>query len=135
MKRVEWTEAVAVGIGIVDAQHQNLFKYYNQLIEAVEGGHDAAAVAEVLERLKTYAVYHFDTEEGLMKKHGYPDVDEHQEAHQEYLEAIEEFDFKATVNDPAVGRDMVSFLTDWITRHIKTSDMEFAAFLAEGEKG
>lgn len=133
MAALQWSESIAVGIGIIDAQHQNLFNYYNELSQAVQKNDSAGDIKEVLEQLKTYAVYHFDTEIGLMRQHGYPEADEHEEEHREYLEEIEDFDIRHTISEPGLAKDMLDFLTGWITRHIKTRDMAFAEFLKERE--
>jgi hemerythrin len=54
-----WTEALAVGHGLIDAQHKELFSRYNTLLQACREGRGREAIAPALEFLAEYVVKHF----------------------------------------------------------------------------
>ena len=43
----------------------------------------------MIEELKDYTVYHFNTEEELFIKYKYPEYDEHKKEHDDFIEYIE----------------------------------------------
>jgi hypothetical protein len=66
--RLNWNAELVTGVRQIDLQHQELIELINELESAHERGQDDLALADVLPRLTSYALFHFCTEEGLMAK-------------------------------------------------------------------
>ena len=63
----EWSNNYSVGIGSIDAQHQNLFAIARELHAAMTAGQGKASLARILDRLVQYTAVHFAHEERLMR--------------------------------------------------------------------
>ena len=58
MKRLEWTEALSVGVEEIDAQHRELFRRAARLLEGIHAG-EPEELGALLDFLYRYAVEHF----------------------------------------------------------------------------
>ena len=128
---VEWNPSLSVGIAVVDAQHRDLVRAFNELERAMERGDATAQVLPTLRFLREYAVNHFRTEESLMLLHEYPGYAEHRAAHESFkrdvarlLQATEGSSLRA-----AKTMEVSTKLLDWLFTHIKGTDRQMAAFL------
>jgi len=118
-----WDDKYNTGLDVVDEQHRKLVAIINRLgaISAHLGSTDV--LGELLAELKDYTVYHFDTEEELMRQY---EVDAgHQEHH---IRAHQHFTAQVTVaakillNSADVTGQLVApllkYLTNWLVQHI-----------------
>jgi len=129
MPFVEWDPSIAMNLERIDEQHQELFRILNDLFEALASGRGDAAIDEILDRMIVYASEHFVEEEAEMAARGFPELVEHQVAHSEWLEATRRFRFRREIG-ASIGLpvDTLTFLRDWLTRHISETDGRFASF-------
>lgn len=117
--------SMKTGISSVDEQHELLFGMIEELVEQVGMGEERQAAYDALQGLKTYAAFHFTDEEELMRQSGFPKVDEHAQAHREFVQRIDDIE-KEVKNDSAqAAKDLLRFLYDWLVLHIKGMDMAF----------
>jgi len=132
---LQWTPSLAVGVPMIDAQHQELFRRAERLILALRGG-DRTEVAPLVVYLSEYAATHFADEERLMGEIGYPDLAEHRAAHEafrkEFKELVREYERKGPT--PLVALTLHNWLSDWLRRHVSTVDMRLAAFMEARRK-
>ncbi len=126
-----WTPALAVGIEEIDAQHQELFRRAERLVSALRAG-DRSEVLPLLAYLREYVDLHFEAEERLMKRVGYPGMEGHVAAHRAFRE-----DFVAMVDDfqrsgptALVALTIHNWLSDWLRKHIGGVDTELARYVA-----
>lgn len=54
-----WTESLAVGHGLIDVQHRELFQRYNSLLQACKEGHGREELEPALDFLAEYVTKHF----------------------------------------------------------------------------
>ncbi|MBU1610885.1 MAG: bacteriohemerythrin [Proteobacteria bacterium] len=127
MPLIEWDASLETGIGMIDAQHRILVDLINKLDASVQEGSPAKAVELVLVDLKKYTVYHFSAEETLMVRSGYAGFEAHRDQHQEFMEEVDGFEIDSLTGAPDVAQDVLEFLKDWLTNHIRVSDKDFAA--------
>ena len=59
---IVWAESLRVGINKIDKQHQELVKNINSWVENEDTSGHSEPVANVLNRMTKYAVYHLETE-------------------------------------------------------------------------
>jgi hemerythrin len=127
---LHWTPALAVGVPMIDAQHQELFRRAERFILAVRGG-ERAEVAPLVVYLSEYAATHFSDEERLMAESGYPELAEHRAAHEAFRKEFKELvmDYERKGPTPLVALTLHNWLADWLRRHVSTADVRLARFL------
>ena len=125
----EWNNSYSVGIGSIDAQHQNLFRLAAELYAAMATGQGKAACGKILDRLVQYTVSHFSHEERLMRLHDYPNLAAHKAEHDALTKQVQQFqsDFKA--GHATITVELLQFLKSWLEHHIGSSDQQYAPFL------
>ena len=128
---VEWTERLAVGCAAIDDQHRELFRRFNQLLEACQLRKGREKIVELLEFLDLYVVSHFQDEESLMDRHAYPDADRHKSEHRYFNRKLRDLHESLRTRGPSL--DLVintnQTLLHWIVDHIKDLDVKFGAYL------
>ncbi|MDH5639015.1 MAG: bacteriohemerythrin, partial [Nitrospinota bacterium] len=77
----EWNDSFSVGIAKVDNQHKTLFRLINTLSDGIHEQRSREVLGEALEDTIDYALEHFETEEELMREHGFPDMQTHLDEH------------------------------------------------------
>lgn len=131
MAQVEWDSSLSLGVELIDAQHKQWIQHLNGVAAAVEEHHGPDKITEALSFLVDYTKTHFDTEEQVMSKHAYPDLDAHRAKHESMkdtlAELVREFEEEGATHELANAIDSV--LANWLKRHIKTVDQLLAGFL------
>ena len=85
---------------------------------------------ELVGKLVADTVAHFEREEGLMRRYEYPQTRQHANEHVILLRTIETFQIGLRTGSTAIAPEAVSYIKDWLTRHIGTSDRTLESFLA-----
>ncbi|GAB4264588.1 bacteriohemerythrin [Deferrisoma sp.] len=130
---MQWEAKMATGIAKVDAQHKELIRQVNELMDAMKAGKGRQIIGDVLAFLGKYAVEHFATEEALMQRHGYPGYAEHKAVHEAFKK-----DFGALAAEYDRNPEKLSVtiqvqhrVMDWLRDHILGIDQKLGAFLRE----
>ncbi|MBI2316316.1 MAG: hemerythrin family protein [Betaproteobacteria bacterium] len=125
---IKWDDMLELGHAGMDADHKRLVDLVNQLADCAVGDTGGEAYGELLDRLFAEARSHFEHEERLMARYGYPHTEEHTAEHVKLIETALEYKtrFGASVQ-PSVS--LLYFFEQWLTRHIMSSDRELAAFV------
>lgn len=130
-----WSDTLATGVAEVDRQHRILV---DTLAEArtklTDYGMPEAHFEQLTRDLLAYAIYHFDTEERLMRDHRYAEAapDEaaaHLAQHRAFSAEVMRRRADARVGSPEAGRALLTFLEGWLVNHIMTTDQRLGAFL------
>lgn len=126
-----WSSSLATGVREIDLQHQELIAIINDLELAGRGGKQEIVVNDILPRLKAYVMFHFTTEESMMKNASIPygHFSEHEAGHQEFSNRIKLLSSSEDIS--ASLDDFLDYLKTWLTHHIMKTDMELAALLRE----
>jgi hemerythrin-like metal-binding protein len=125
MPFVEWKDSYSVQHPEIDAQHRRLLDIINSLHEAMKMGGKPHELARVADDLVNYTRTHFTREEQIMRRAAYPDVEEHARKHRAMIAQVENFRGDLQSGKVAVSIQMMSFLKDWLTRHILDTDMRY----------
>ena len=135
MAKIEWTKELAVGIPLVDEQHQMLIQRLNDVAHAVEMHEGEGQIAKTLDFLIDYTDYHFNAEEKCMQEAGYPKLAEHQARHTEFKDTLADLerDFREEGATHPLANALNTLLGNWLLEHIKTVDHQFAEFLADAK--
>jgi hemerythrin len=133
---LEWTDALALGIEEIDAQHRELFLHVARVRDAAFSG-DASEIERTLAFLERYVAFHFAAEERYMAAQRYPGLSRHQEEHAWFLRAVQEIEADHLRDGPsadAIAR-VERFLTDWVRTHIGVCDLGMARFVRRARPG
>ena len=129
--RIRWSSDLETGVRAIDRQHEELIGMLNELDAAHAGGCPQSVLDDVLQRLGTYVIFHFGTEEALMA--GLPSQAEHARQHrQEHAAFVARLD-EIRAQDHGDGQRtmeaLIDYLNEWLYQHILKSDRELAALL------
>ena len=124
MARIEWQRAFNTDIYQVDEQHKKLVAMINRLDESLRKGMGIVNQEEgpVLVALVDYTKYHFDTEEKVMQKIGYPHYQKHKGLHEDLRRKIVSMLLRLKDGGSVSATELMSFLTDWLLDHIIQED-------------
>ncbi|CAK0755450.1 putative two-component system response regulator [Gammaproteobacteria bacterium] len=117
-----WKDDYLIGVDLIDEHHRYLFKLMYYLEHALTDRQDILKICVALKDMENYALIHFSAEEGLMRKYGDPDYAAHRVAHQVFFEKIQEFWAMMRSSPLLVQNNVVSFLADWLVKHIVEVD-------------
>ena len=128
---VKWTEDLSVGVGVIDAQHKELFATADALLEAVGRGEGQSEVTKTVAFLEEYVENHFRMEEMYMKRHSYTGYPEHKIEHTNFIGNF--YDLRQELDNNGVTPELtvrlVETLGEWLVNHIGRMDRALGAFL------
>ena len=104
-----------------DAQHQGLF----DILDLVKR---SGVDNKVLNRLKDYSENHFALEERYMIELEYPGRDAHIQAHNSFRLEVGQL-LEGDEPDAVFREIIVTFLMEWLTRHVFGTDKKLEAFI------
>lgn len=123
---IKWKDDYKIGIEEIDNQHKRLFELANDAYDLltrdfVVDKYDK--IADIVEELRSYTVYHFKTEEDYMLKKGYKRFLSQKVAHDEFIKKI----YEVKLDDLGENQDktlieLLEFVTNWIGEHILKAD-------------
>lgn len=125
-----WSNDLSVGINSIDTQHKLLISLINELHTAMKSRRSQNELLSIIDNLKNYTVTHFGYEEELFATHGYPDTVAHKEQHRKFVAEVVEFEVGVRSGKLTVTMDVMKFLKDWLTHHIKGTDKQYSTFLS-----
>ena len=128
MEPIVWSEKLSVGVKLFDEQHRMLIITLNKIIKDPMVTTKSKTVSEILKDMTRYAQEHFKSEEKLMVKHGYPQIEQHKSQHQEFRGKVTELGKATTYGIDVVPQVLLEFLQQWLTQHIMHEDMEYKPF-------
>lgn len=126
-----WNSRLVTGIDKVDDQHRELVRLINELHRAMTMKAGAAEAGRILDELANYTVYHFNFEEELFDRHGYPASEGHKIKHRDLVAKVNEFREEFKKGRAGLSMDLMNFLVDWLRTHIRQTDMAYVPFLKD----
>ena len=130
MKPLELTDDLITGIGDIDDQHQQLFKWANE-IASDEMMLDDSKLVAALDNLAEYVYSHFRAEEYAMEKYDFDGLEKHKGQHRRLNKEVTDlFDrFKREGANKGLKVELQYLVSDWYVYHIKEWDKPFADFM------
>ncbi|MGE4504657.1 MAG: bacteriohemerythrin [Desulfovibrionaceae bacterium] len=129
-ERPQWDSKYELGIEDIDFQHHYFLNLINRLVDDLATSTDLSYRAALFAELGAYARFHFLSEENLMRRAGYPWLQNHRVLHLELLDQLSCRGSKAAagVLDGATD-DLFEFLYDWFFQHTAGEDRLLEAYL------
>ena len=127
---ITWKTENELGIPIIDEQHRGAVATINSLFYFMQEDRGMEALRPTLSVLEQYTKIHFETEEEIMKREGYPDFEAHVLLHRDLVKQMAEVMRQAiTQSDPKI---VLAFLKDWWMDHINKQDRKYAIHMGAG---
>jgi len=119
-----WKEEFNLGHEWVDMQHRRLFELVSGLVESCAVGSDAIKLKGTLDFLVNYTVQHFDDEEALQLKYGYPGYERHKRIHEDFKATVGGLVEKFTISGSSaeLSSDVNKIVVRWLINHIQRED-------------
>jgi len=130
---LQWTKALSVGIGDIDDQHKELFERINKMLDIIVDSREIDEIENVIDFLDDYVVSHFATEQGLMKRFDYTDLEYHLAQHSEFTRQFHHFRDRCREEGPSrfLAIQIEEMMVEWWTNHINKVDKLLGRFLKE----
>lgn len=131
MPLVVWDNSFSVNVSEIDLQHQKLFELINNLYDGMKKGTGNEILPKIIEELFQYVEKHFSTEEKYFERFGYPETENHKLEHYNFLKKVSDFKKGYDAGEIGLTIDIITFLQDWLVKHIKGSDKKYGPFFNE----
>ena len=132
---IQWDDSLSVNVAAIDLQHKKLVKMINELDDAMRVGKSKGILGSIVNGLIGYVGIHFSTEEKYFAQFKYPETDEHTQEHKAFSAKVDDFAKKFQTGQLGLSIDVMTFLSDWLGKHIKGTDKKYSAcFNANGLK-
>ena len=126
-----WDDTFSVGIREIDGQHQKMIAMINGLHEATEKGYEAWMLSDLVHGLIDYASTHFRAEEQYMTKFGFAGYQEHEAEHDRFVGKVLDYQNQLSAGRAITSSELMTFLKDWLVRHILGTDKKYAQLFRE----
>lgn len=116
-----------LGLADMDSQHEYLYSLFDR-IEQKTTIVNTEALKPLLKEIERYVLFHFASEEHLMRAYQAPNFAVHQSDHEQAGAKLAQFldDFDAGRLNPAA---LKIWLTGWLMEHSRISDAEYARWI------
>lgn len=133
MNKLQWTDALSVGVEQIDNQHKQWIAHFNAAVDAIAAQLGTDHIIKDLGFLVDYTSTHFAAEEGYMAAAKYPALPAHQAKHQELRDTLADLvrDFEEEGATEPLSAAVGTFLGNWLTTHILEVDAKFGAYAKE----
>ena len=111
-----------LGLPLMDEQHAALVELFN-VLEKPDS--DLATLGPAF---ASYADFHFEEEESLMRQYDDPAMAAHVAEHQAYRATFERM-MHESLSGPAAREAMQAYVSSWLAEHILGTDKALAKFL------
>ena len=125
-----WRKEYELGIEDIDFQHHFFVNLINRLKDELLQANNPEYRQALISELNAYARFHFISEENMMRREGYPKLQEHRNSH---IELIDQLSAKENLlflrNSSKEVEGIIDFLANWFLNHTSHEDRLFTDFL------
>ena len=122
-----WQNDFNSGIPIIDEQHRGIVATINTLFYFIQEGEGIEALSPSLSALEYYITTHLRTEETLLKKTDFPELEHHLKLHENMIREknriVRAPEFH---NDPML---LLRFLKEWLFEHLINEDCKYVPYM------
>lgn len=131
MAIITWDSSLSVDVSEVDRQHKKLVDLINELHDAMRVGKAKEVMSKVIKELVDYAVQHFSLEEKKMQEYQYENYTQHKVEHDQFVAKAAALQRDFNSGKVTVTLDTMTFLKDWLTKHIMGTDKKYVVCFHE----
>ena len=131
-----WNDALAIGIPLLDCQHQQLLDQMDALLEAIEQQKGQQELRSIMGFLKMYINNHFNYEESCMTLYKCPVACNNQNAHARFMQTLDDINRQIENKQPLnlISLRVKQELVDWFVNHIKSVDIKLKPCISVTKK-
>lgn len=133
---VEFTEDLMTHVPEIDEQHKEFINCLNNLVSAVSYDSMNTQVQPAIHILEKYIVKHFNDEEALQEKYGYPNIKWHKNLHSWYITEFHKMKEEYLKNGatPEFEDLLLTSMINWIVKHISTADISLGQYIKNQQR-
>jgi len=124
-----WRSTYECGNQTIDAQHRELFHGANRLLSAVLNGLPSQDVIAMVDSFIAEVIQHFQDEEAIIAKAGYPAAAQHSGLHRALVEKAAALATHNRDGTLTLGELFKYLAQDVVSRHMLTADREYFSYL------
>lgn len=127
---LRWTSTLSIGVAELDAQHEELFRRVDRLLDAMLA-RDRSEASCLIAFLQHHVTDHFAAEERLMREVAYPDAALHAAEHLAFAAEIAALAAMFAL-EGATARLVLRLerdVTSWLQDHVYSTDHALARFV------
>ncbi|HEY9888205.1 MAG TPA: hemerythrin family protein [Candidatus Obscuribacterales bacterium] len=119
-----WNQSLAIGVPLIDLQHQQLFDQMDRLVDAIKNKKDFRQVDSILKFLRMYVDNHFGYEEQCMHINKCPAAAQNHNAHEYFVNRLGEIErqMQTAPNLEMFAAKITEELINWFITHIRSID-------------
>ena len=125
VEAIPWKNEYNITIKSIDDQHKVLVDLMNELNNAMLYEKGKSEIMRIVKGLVDYTEYHFNYEEGLLKKHGYEDLENHKKLHVKFVDQIKDVQRELEKGEKEMSKEILDFLKNWLIKHIMGIDTKY----------
>jgi hemerythrin len=129
MALIKWDDSLSIGIESIDKQHMKLIEMINEFYENIRVKSTNEVISELIKNMREYVIYHFNTEEGLLRLYGYDQFEQHKAEHDNFVKKVEDFEERFKNGKLILSFEITNFLKSWLKDHIQVTDRKYSGFL------
>jgi len=128
---IVWDDNLATGNEMIDAQHKEIFRRFNDFQSACKQGKGLDELSNLFSFLDEYVRSHLALEEQLQVEHDYPGYLMHKEEHKHFIRDIRKLEelLNSHGATPVLLLKTNMVLVDWLIRHFTWTDKKLTDFL------
>lgn len=130
--KFKWEENLVLGIDQMDNEHLELVNQANKLFDALGDPEKSSnEIVDTLNFLAGYVVNHFDSEEKLQQKYGYPLFKQHKVIHEDFKSQVITLiqDIEANGLKTSQKLSINKMVINWLKNHIGVEDKKLAEYI------
>ncbi len=139
METFQWNDCFVTGLDTVDGQHRELVKLVNRFGDLLmqPDGATQDELDVVFADLASYARFHFEEEEAMMRAFNLDDrhIKSHCDEHAGFLQDVTRMHAAAANTNREGGSRLLTYLTNWLAYHILGTDQTMAHLVSSVQKG
>lgn len=128
---IKWDDKYLIGVDIIDTQHKELFRIANEAYNLLKNEFYTDKYDKVvllIEELRNYAIFHFETEQNYMKEIGYRKLLSHKVLHDDFVDKVNKINLNhMDENQDEYLSSIIMFVVDWIENHILKTDKQIVS--------
>ena len=124
----------AAGVPVLEDEHQAIFDACTNLRRALREDAPLRELRSIAKNLSAHAAGHFSHEEREMRKTGYSLYPWHRRQHHAALSKANALARGIDSGDREAARELLQFMTKWMTDHVGLADRLLAAHLRNRQR-
>lgn len=127
-----WQESYELGMQDMDRQHRFFFELIWRLLHELATEERFEYRFDLVKELKAFAIFHFISEENMMRRAGYPEFVKHRAIHAALIQELsDKEDLFFITADQSDEQALISFLIQWFFDHTNEVDRLFVDYLRQ----